>query len=143
MIRLWCWARVNAPEGRIAGRSPGRLVEGAVGWTGEAGAFVTAAAEVGFLDRDGDDGRREARRTTGMDEAVRRIAGAGAVAFALTAGVRAKFEALRTRMSPNAWRAARHGITRRWRRSRFSDTRGRWEIASAAISKMRGGSRSP
>lgn len=54
MVDLWCWAQVNAPDGRIGGRNPVRMVETAVGWQGEAGAFVDAALEARFLDRDGD-----------------------------------------------------------------------------------------
>ncbi len=54
MIELWCWAKVNAPDGRIGGRDPVWLVEQAAGWKSKVGAFVTAALEVGFLERDGD-----------------------------------------------------------------------------------------
>jgi hypothetical protein len=55
MVRLWCWAKANAPHGRVSGRNPTRLVEGAVGWAGPPGAFVAAALEVGFLEQASDD----------------------------------------------------------------------------------------
>lgn len=54
MVRLWCWAAGNAPDGFITGSCAVRVVEEAAGWTGEPGVFVDAALEVGFLSRVGD-----------------------------------------------------------------------------------------
>ena len=54
MVQLWCWAAGNAPDGFITGSRSARVVEDAAGWTGEPGAFVDAALEVGFLSRVGD-----------------------------------------------------------------------------------------
>jgi hypothetical protein len=53
MVCLWAWAKSNALDGRIGGRDPTRVVESAAGWTGRPGAFVDAAVEAGFLDREG------------------------------------------------------------------------------------------
>jgi hypothetical protein len=54
-VYLFLWAAANRSDGDLSGLSD-EDIELAVDWTGEPGAFVTAAAEVGYLD--GEEGQR-------------------------------------------------------------------------------------
>src|SRR5690606_2951978 len=55
LVCLFLWAAGNRPDGNLAGMTD-EDIELAVDWTGVAGAFVSALAEVAFLD--GEEGRR-------------------------------------------------------------------------------------
>lgn len=50
VIRLWAWAQKYAPMGLIDADIAPEL-ERAIGWKGEPGALIDAAAKVGLLDR--------------------------------------------------------------------------------------------
>lgn len=49
LIRLWCWARDNKPDGKLAGM-PDEDIEIAAGWDGEPGQFIQTLRDVLFLD---------------------------------------------------------------------------------------------
>lgn len=49
VLALRLWMGRQAPDGVIRGEHASRLVESAAAWTGEAGVFVEAAVQVGFL----------------------------------------------------------------------------------------------
>lgn len=55
LVCLFLWVADNRPDGNLAGMSD-EDVEIAASWAGETGAFVSALAEVGFLD--GEAGAR-------------------------------------------------------------------------------------
>jgi hypothetical protein len=55
LISLFAWVRENKSDGSMIGMSD-EDIELAIDWMGEPGAFVAAAAEVGFLD--GEEGDR-------------------------------------------------------------------------------------
>lgn len=42
VVRLWTWAARNAADGHVEGPDAVHVIEQAVGWTGEPGAFVGA-----------------------------------------------------------------------------------------------------
>jgi hypothetical protein len=50
---LWCWALDNAPDGFLNG-TPAGCVARAAQWAGDAGAFVDALVDVGYLDAGAD-----------------------------------------------------------------------------------------
>ena len=52
MVRLWCWATVNHPDGELP-RQAGMLARKA-GWAGDGGEFVAACVASGLLDDAGD-----------------------------------------------------------------------------------------
>lgn len=86
MVCLWTWALDNAPDGDLTDVQAVVIATGAE-WTGDAGAFVEALVEVGFLDRSPDSlqihnwddyaGKLIARRTSDRERkrALRASAG--------------------------------------------------------------------
>lgn len=52
--RLWAWAQVYAPSGRISAALIGGL-ESELGWTGSSGSLAAALEKTGWLDRVGND----------------------------------------------------------------------------------------
>lgn len=51
LLRLWCWALDNAPDGNLAGVSDRAIARGA-DWSGDSELFVQALLQAGWLDAD-------------------------------------------------------------------------------------------
>ena len=51
LLRLWCWALDNAPDGNLTDVSDRAIARGA-DWSGEPEAFVAALTQAGWLDAD-------------------------------------------------------------------------------------------